>query len=268
LSDQGSHAINAKGADRIHGPGAAGQEQGRGVLPEMAEEFGVARHGRMEDFTDLATQSRRFADEVAAMATPCLELLVSVGPSGLQQTEAVDGDPKNGRQVGVIGFVAWVSGLAILLRGVRMHQAHFGTGFPESALDGAVIFTRTLNGHDVIPQVVLCKSLADAVNRSREISTRVPYRGWLDENFAVEIGKHVAGSCLGTVDANNAKVLRTNNLNTVREATRGLGQKANFGRLASTPANRCGHECSLQGKGLSSFPSWSKAVGKPKYQFF
>jgi hypothetical protein len=60
-----------------------------------------------------------------------------------------------------------------------------------------------------------------------KISLRVLYRRGLDEHVAIEIAQEKLGAGLGAVDADNAKVLRSDGLNAVSELTlRLLDQEA------------------------------------------
>src|SRR5262249_60463393 len=88
-----------------------------------AEALGVAGHGGLEDFADLALQRGVLVHQVAAVAAQQLDRPVVVGPGRLPQAEAVGGGAADGGQVGVVGLVARVGGLAVLLGGEGVGQA-------------------------------------------------------------------------------------------------------------------------------------------------
>ena len=82
----------------------------------------------MQDFTDLTLQHGVLVHQVAAMAAEQLQGDVGVGPGRFEQAEAVGGGPPDGGQVGVVGLVAGVGGLAVLLGGEGMDQSGLEAG--------------------------------------------------------------------------------------------------------------------------------------------
>src|SRR5260370_15415068 len=109
---------------RLGRRGVAGEDHGGGaVVPEMTEALGVAGHGGMKEFTDLTLEYSVLVDQVAAVAAEELDGEVVVGPGRFGEAEALGGGAEDGGQVGVVGFVAGVGGLAILLGGAGMDEA-------------------------------------------------------------------------------------------------------------------------------------------------
>src|SRR3954467_13948274 len=93
----------------------AQQVPGEGAVPELVEAGGVAGQGGLEMVADLAVESRTLADEIAAMADDQLQRGPGFVTGGLKQGAAGDGGAMEGGQVGVVGLVAGIDGLAVLL---------------------------------------------------------------------------------------------------------------------------------------------------------
>ena len=101
----------------------------------VCEAGGEAGQGGFEVLADLAAELADFAHEVAAMADEELQGGPGFVAFGLEQSEAVDGGAMNGDEVGVIGLVAGIGGLAELLGGEGMDDARLEAGGGEGALD-------------------------------------------------------------------------------------------------------------------------------------
>ena len=101
-------------------------------------------------FEHLLPEHDILMDEPATV--PCQELEADVDRIGfvLQQAEAVDGGAVDCREVGVVGFVTRIGGLAILFGGVGMKDADFDPRFDEGALDRAVVAPRPLDDDDLV----------------------------------------------------------------------------------------------------------------------
>ena len=89
------------------------------------------------------------------MAGQELELLVDRVEVPAPQAEAVDGGAVDGGQVGVVGLVAGVGGLAELLGGERVDDADLEAGGGEGPLGRAVIASGPLDGDDQVGQAVV-----------------------------------------------------------------------------------------------------------------
>jgi hypothetical protein len=68
----------------------------------------------------------------------------------LQEAETVDGCAVDRREIGVVGFVTRIGGLAILLGGVGTKDADFDSRIDEGALDRAVVAPRPLDNGDLV----------------------------------------------------------------------------------------------------------------------
>ena len=229
---------------------AGEQQRGGAVVPEVAEAFGVAGHGGMEDFTDLTLEHGVLVHQVAAMAAEQLDRQVVVGPGRFQQSEAVRGGAPEGGQVGVVGFVAGVGGLAVVLGGEGMDQARLEAGLAEGELHGPMVFAGAFDGDDQVGQVVLAHRLADAVDGGLQVATLVRQGRRFEQDAAVEIGEEVARAGLGTIDGEDAKVLGADRLDAGREQAVGLLQHEAFFGLGRGRGSQTRHGILLSGRGL------------------
>ena len=132
----------------------AEQVPGDGAVPEVVEAGGEAGQGGFEVFADLAVEGGAFADEVAAMADEQLQGRPGLVAGGFEQGEAGDGGAVDGGQVGVVGLVAGIDGLAELLGGEGMDDAGLEAGGGEGALDDAVIAAGAFDGDEAVAEVV------------------------------------------------------------------------------------------------------------------
>src|ERR1700736_6605594 len=116
------------------------------------------------------------------------------------------GGAKDGGDVGVIGFVVRVGGLAVLLGGEGMDEACLEAGLAEGLLDGPMIFAGAFDGDDEVAEVVLLASLTDAVAG----------------------GEEVVGARLGAIDGDNAEVFGSDSLDAWDELAVGFKQNKGF----------------------------------------
>ena len=100
---------------------------------------------------DLAAQCHHLLDPVLAVS--CQELEANRDwVSGLfDQAEAVDHGAKSRIEVGIVGLVARIGGLAELFGSQRMDRAGVEAGLDEGLLDREVIPPGSLNADDHIP---------------------------------------------------------------------------------------------------------------------
>ena len=160
----------------------------------MTKKLCKAGHGGMKDFADLTLQDGVLVHQVAALAAEELDGDVEVRPGGFAQPEAVGGGPPDGGEVGVVGLVVGIGGLAILLGRERMDEAGVEAGLTKRQLDGAMIVAGAFDGDDDILEVVLAHGLTDAVDDGLEVAARVRHGGGFEEGAAVEVGEEVARS--------------------------------------------------------------------------
>ena len=93
-------------------------------------------------------------DEVAAVPRQELELHIDRIGFVLQQAEPVDGGAVHGEEVGVVGFVAGIGGLAVLLGGVGVKDADLDSGSGEGELDRTVVASGALDDNDHVLDAV------------------------------------------------------------------------------------------------------------------
>jgi len=113
--------------------------QAQSRSPQVGEVGGEARVRGVEVLADLRPQGRGLADELAAVTDQELKRRPRFVPARLDQREAADGGAVDRRQVGVIGLVAGVGGLAKLFGGERMDDAGLEAGGREGVLNGAMV---------------------------------------------------------------------------------------------------------------------------------
>lgn len=210
---------------RGDGGGVAGaDERGGAVVPAVAEPFGVAGPGGLEDVTDLTVQDGARIDQVAALAAPQLPGDVGLGPGRFEQAETVAGGAAASGPVGVVGLVAGVGGLARRLDGAGMDQAGLAAGLTEGLLHGPVVRARAFEGDDAVLEVVPLHGLADAVAGGLAVAAVVGQGGRFEQDAAREVGEAVARTGLGTVDGDDAEMLGPDGLDARRQLARGFVQ--------------------------------------------
>ena len=173
----------------------------------------VSGHDRLKVLVDLAAQRRRLLNQVAAVS--CQELKADRDwVSGLfDQAEAVDRGAINRVEIGVIGLVARIGGLAELFGGQRVNRPGVEPGLDESPFDREVIPPGPLDGDDHVQQTGPLDDLAYRLHHRLEAVSCVLDRGGRYEDLAVEVGQHPFGAGLGTINADDAEMLRTDGLN-------------------------------------------------------
>ena len=124
------------------------------------------------------------------------------------QGEAADGRPLHGREIEFVGLVVGVGRLAELLGGVGMHHSRLEPGLGKRVLDRMVIPAGPLDGDQAIAQVVLDERGPDLGDHGRQLDAVMLDLGRRHEHTAVEIGERPFGPGLGTIDANDAEMLR------------------------------------------------------------
>jgi hypothetical protein len=82
--------------------------EGDVAVPELVEAGGIAGHGGIEVFADLAGEGGSLVDQVAAMADEELQLPPRFLGRGFEECEAVDGRALDGGEIGVAGLVVGV----------------------------------------------------------------------------------------------------------------------------------------------------------------
>src|SRR5262245_57817849 len=239
----------------------AEQVPGDGAVPELVEAGGVARQGRFEVIADLAVEGGAFADQVAAVADDELQAGPSLIAAGLLQGAAGDGGAVDGGQVGVVGLVAGIDGLAILFGDEGVQDACLETGSGAGALDAAVVAAGACDGDETIAEVVGGKGPADLCDRVVEGGAVVGDDGGREEDAAVEVGEEELGASLGAVEADDAEVFRADLLDAWVEDAAWLadGVDPSSGSRAAVGAGS-GHESSVQ-QGMGLIPLLRRLLG-------
>ena len=155
-----------------------------------------------------------------------------------EQGEAVDGGAMDGDQIGVVGLVAGVGGLAELLGGEGMDEADLEAAFDEGVLGNVMVAAGPLDGDDDVLEVMLLHGSANLGDHGLQFGAVVADDGGRDEQLAVEVGELPFGAELGAIDADDAKVFGSDLLDArvddaaglLHELGRSLGPLAGMSR--------------------------------------
>ena len=142
---------------------------GDGAVPELVEAGGEAGEGGFEVVADLAVERSALADEVTALADEQEQGGPSFVACGFEESAAGDRGAVDGGQVGVVGFVAGIDGLAILFGDEGMEDARLEAGRGEAALDEAVIAAGAFDGDEAVGELVSGEGRADLCDGGVEV---------------------------------------------------------------------------------------------------
>jgi hypothetical protein len=203
--------------------------------------------------------------EVTSMAREQLELQVTVAPSRLQESEAVDGCAEDALQIIVIGLGVGVSRLPIMPGCKGMHQSCFTSCAPKGALHGAMVGPGHLDGDDVVFQAVTFACLTDLRRCQCEGCSLVLDDRGLDEHAPVEIAEHPFGTGFCAIDGDDAEVLWTDGLHTRLDNARRFAEDGWTFCTDFAGLTLCSHSNSLLSwvKRLPLFPttnSWNDFI--------
>src|SRR5438132_12673868 len=134
---------------------------GDGAVEELVEAGGEARQGGFEVVADLAVEGSAFADEVATLADEQEQGGPGFVAGGFEEGAAGDGGAVDGGQVGVVGLVAGIDGLAVLLSNKGMEDACLEAGGGEGALQEAVVAAGAFDGDESVTELVLVEGGPD-----------------------------------------------------------------------------------------------------------
>ena len=129
-----------------------------------------------------------------------------------EQGEAVDGGALNGRQIGIVGLVAGVADLAITLRRERMHDADLEAGRGEGLANDVVVSAGAFDGDDEVMKCIFLVGFTQAFYGGIQIGAVMFNNGGWDQDVAEKVAQHPLGTRFGTIDADNAKMLRADTL--------------------------------------------------------
>jgi hypothetical protein len=158
------------------------------ALPKLVEAGGETGEGRFEVVADLAVEGGVFADEITAMADEQVQGSPGLVARGFEERTAGDGGAVNSGQVGVIGLVAGIDGLAILFGGEGVEDAGLEAGGGERALHEAMITASAFDGDETIGELVIGEGLANLSNGCLEVGPVVCDDGGRDQEAAIEVG--------------------------------------------------------------------------------
>ena len=193
----------------LRGGKVAEQMPGDGALPEFVEAGGEARQGCFEVLANLAVEGGALADQVAAVADDELQGGPGLVAGRLEQRTACDGGAVDGVQIGVVGLVARIDGLAILLGDEGVQNARLEASTGEAALDDAVIAAGTLDGDETVAELVRGKGVSNLSDGGVQVRSVMGDVGRRDKDASIEVGEEELGAHLGTVEADDAEVLGT-----------------------------------------------------------
>jgi len=206
LAEPRSEAFQSGLANRLGRAQLAGQVQGQRAFPELGEAGGVAGQRGVEMLADLTAEGRALVDQIAAV--PDQQLEFSPGPveRGLGQGEAAAGGAVDGRQIGVVGFLTGVAGLAELLGGKGVDDADLEAGGGEGVLNRMVIAAGAFDGDQEVLQAVSLDGVAERGQSGLELAAVMGHEGRRYEDLAIEVAEHPLGAGLGGIDADDAEM--------------------------------------------------------------
>src|SRR5207249_8140494 len=129
--------------------------------------------GGFQVVANLAVQGGAFADQIAAVPDDELQRGPGLVAGRFEQRTTGDGGAVDGREVGVVGFVAGIDGLAVLLGDEGVQDACLEAGRGEAALDDAVIATGAFDGDEAILELVLGEGAPDLGDGGVEVGPGV-----------------------------------------------------------------------------------------------
>jgi hypothetical protein len=113
-----------------------------------------------------------------------------------------------------------------------------------------MIAARAFDGDQAVAELVVVEGVTDLGDGGVEIGSVVGDYGGRNEEAAIEVGEEKLGAGLGTVEADDAEVLRADLLDAGMEYTAGLAYRdGNSAAGRTTSGTRGSHETSLQKHG-------------------
>ena len=162
--------------------------------------------------TNLTLQLCSLPDQIAAMTSQDLKLLKRWINGFFKKPESVDSRSEDSTQIIVVGLVVSVFGLSVEAGCKRMHKSGLIPGFAERSHGRLVKSARHFNGDDEVFETMFFHGLLQRQHgQVKGTSVMFNDRG-LAEHLSIEVGEHPLGPHLGTVDGNDAKLLRADGL--------------------------------------------------------
>ena len=113
----------------------------------------------------------------------------------------------------------------------RVNYSNIEGRLSKSSLDRTMINSSHLDSHNGIIDPSDLKFIGNKIGHCFERSGVVFDRGWFDDHLAIEIAKHPFGSTFSAIDRNDAKVFRSDDLNSLLNRSGGFADVASFGLL-------------------------------------
>ena len=194
--------------------------------PEVGvrEKSGISGETAFQSLADLALQLGPFIDQIASMTDEKLQGPVARGPGMFEQAEAVDGRAEDGDQIVIIGLEITVFGRPIMAGSKGVYKSGVEAGVFKGSLDNLVVGAGHLDTRNGVLDAGGFESFADQADGQLEFGSTMLDRGGRHENLAIEVTQHPLGSILGTIDADNAEVLRPDLLHAGLNDARRLSQ--------------------------------------------
>ena len=187
-------------------------QQSGWMLPEcvVGKEAGVARQATFDKGAELRLDFGALADKIASMSHEELEVSIGLVPSRLNQAEPIHSGPKDTDQIVVVGFdIAMLYGA--IVRGRKwVDESSLEARIPKGAHDHLMVGSGHFDADNGVLYFIFFVCFFKLCNRSLQITMSVLDAGGFEKNSAVKVTEEPLGSRLGTVDTDDAKVLRPN----------------------------------------------------------
>ena len=182
------------------------------MLPERVvwKEAGVARQATFDKGAELRLDFGALADEIASMSDEELEVSIGLVPNRLNQAEPIHSSSKDTDQIVVVGFdIAMLYG-AIVRGRKRVDESRFEARIPKGSHDHLMVGSGHFDADNGVLYFIFFVCFFKLCNRFLQITMSVLDAGGFEKNSAVKVTEEPLGSRLGTVDTDDAKVLRPN----------------------------------------------------------
>ena len=224
-------------------------------------------------FEHLLSKHNVLLDEVPTMPRQELKLDINWIGFVLQHSEPVGSGTVHGEEVGVVGFIAGIGGLAILFGGVGMKDADLDPGLGEGDLDRTVVASGPLDDPDHVLDRVPLGGVTHQLQHRLETRLVVLDSGRLQEHPAVEVRQHDLGANLCAIDTKDREMLGADGLDTrvndtpgfEKHVRSGLATFASETHWKRTSSKRVGNHLNSRSKVLSG-NNKSKSSGRRRGQ--
>src|SRR5262249_26348365 len=171
----------------------------------------------------------------------------------------------DGRQVGVVRLDVGVARLAELFGGEGVHGADVGTGLGEGVAGYMVVAAGALDGDHEVPEVVGRLGAAEVGQGGSGLDALLGHLGGGHQDVAVKVAEHPLEARLGTIDGDDAEVLRPDRLHAGMDDAAGLLQEGWTRGGGASAGTFAWHGSHLRGKGKDVSQFSSMAAGKSSF---